>query len=65
VYIIEYSQSQDMFHIHLLSEAIRTNRPRAVKKEPNDWVVVGVADNADDAQDTASDIRQRQSRREP
>jgi hypothetical protein len=41
VWVAEYSQSQDAFNIQLLQKAIEANFVRALKRDPNDWVVIG------------------------
>ena len=43
-WVVEYSQSQDAFHIQTLVKSLMNNQSRCLKKERNDWVLLFIGE---------------------
>ena len=41
-YVLEYSQSQDAYHIQSMEDALEKNRQMALSGKPNDYAIIGV-----------------------
>lgn len=42
IWVAEYSKSQDAVHRQPLRKALDSNFARAVKKEPNDYIIIAI-----------------------
>lgn len=61
LWVAEYSQSQDAVHVQLLDESIRENFRRAIAKEEQDYVVIGVFSSHDEASERGNELRRKQN----
>jgi hypothetical protein len=50
MFVIEWSHSQKMFHIHTLEESIAQNTESMIDGTPTDYILVGTADTHEQAQ---------------
>ena len=59
---VEYSRSQDAFHVDSLDHILEMNQRNAMNMEGNDYQVLAVFENYDDAGKFAQEFRKHQRR---
>ncbi len=57
MWVLEYSKSQNCFHIDKLSRVIITNRKSFETNRWNDYRIIGVYDSSEIAHDEVSKLR--------
>lgn len=49
LYVVEWSHSQGVFHIHTAFDSMQRNMASAINGKPSDWITVGYAESRKDA----------------
>ena len=61
-YAVEYSRSQDAFNVDSLDHVLEMNQRNAMNMEGNDYQVLAIFENYDDAGKFAQEFRKHQRR---
>jgi hypothetical protein len=60
VWIVEYSGSQDCFHMEEANSRITSSIGDCIKKQKRDWYTVGIFASSKDAGDAIDALKQKQ-----
>lgn len=58
----EYSAKQDCFHVDMLERVLTMNQENALKKNSNDFIILGIFDDVDEADKFCTRFRHSQQR---
>lgn len=62
VYAVEYSGTQDCFHIDTLNHVLQLNQRNALQRKSNDYEIIAITDSIDKANEVCETFRSQQSR---